>query len=72
MRSIDAKSLDELELALSLTEHIKMKQSKSVKNTLIFPEFIWAVRDFHLELEDEDGNDITPKKYLEDALGILH
>ena len=39
---------------------------------LIFPEFIWAVRDFHLELKDDDGNDITPNEYLEESLGILH
>ena len=105
--SIDAKSLDELRLALSLTEHIKMKQSGAAKKkavqpmqqqkkkshfwsptkvnqdepltdafeieedfALIFPEFIWAVRDFHLELKF-NGHDISPDEYLERSLGKI-
>jgi len=33
-----------------------------------FPSFLWVVRDFALRLEDKYGNEITSKKYLENAL----
>ena len=34
----------------------------------ILPNFLWVVRDFSLQLEDETGNEITAKQYLENAL----
>lgn len=33
-----------------------------------FPTFLWLVRDFALRLEDENGEAITPKEYLQNAL----
>ncbi len=36
-----------------------------------FPNFIWAVRDFTLELKI-DGQDITEDQYLEFALKLKH
>ena len=33
-----------------------------------FPSFVWIVRDFALELQDEDGNEISADEYLEVAL----
>jgi hypothetical protein len=36
-----------------------------------FPSFLWVLRDFSLKLEDESGNRITPKEYLENALKPL-
>lgn len=36
-----------------------------------FPSFLWILRDFTLRLEDEFGNKITPKDYLENALKPL-
>lgn len=33
-----------------------------------FPSLIWVLRDFSLKLQDEKGNDITIKQYLEGAL----
>jgi hypothetical protein len=32
------------------------------------PKFMWVVRDFSLQLEDEKGNEITSKDYLEQTL----
>lgn len=32
------------------------------------PSFIWVVRDFTLQLVDEEGTDMTSKEYLEKAL----
>ena len=33
-----------------------------------FPSFIWVVRDFALDLVDEDGYEISPDEYLDQAL----
>ena len=33
-----------------------------------FPSFLWVLRDFALRLEDKEGNELTSKKYLENAL----
>lgn len=33
-----------------------------------FPSFLWILRDFALRLEDQDGNSITMRKYLENSL----
>ena len=40
------------------------------KNDLesVLPNFLWVLRDFSLQLEDENGNEITSKEYLENAL----
>jgi len=32
------------------------------------PKFLWILRDFGLELENMDGEMITSREYLEDAL----
>ena len=34
------------------------------------PNFLWILRDFSLQLEDEKGNEITSKEYLEKALSL--
>ena len=34
----------------------------------ILPNFLWVVRDFSLQLEDEKGNEISAGDYLENAL----
>jgi len=33
-----------------------------------FPSFLWVVRDFTLQLVDQEGESISPKEYLEKAL----
>ncbi len=35
-----------------------------------FPSFLWIIRDFTLQLIDMDGEPITSKEYLEEALKI--
>lgn len=34
------------------------------------PNFMWILRDFSLQLQDEEGNEITSKQYLENALSL--
>lgn len=43
--------------------------SKQVAETHSFPGFLWVVRDFALQLRDDNGQPIGPREYLEDALG---
>ena len=34
----------------------------------VLPNFLWVLRDFSLQLEDEHGNEIQAHEYLENAL----
>jgi hypothetical protein len=36
----------------------------------VLPNFLWVLRDFSLQLEDEEGNEILPADYLEKALSL--
>lgn len=65
--SIDENALANLSLVTNLTKHIQFRSSISSSNeeddldSLIdyMPSFMWVVRDFALQLCDEDGNDIN-------------
>jgi hypothetical protein len=35
-----------------------------------FPAFLWVVRDFSLRLINQEGDKISSKQYLEDALKL--
>lgn len=61
---------------LKLLEHIQLKAGPkegelkdSEKFVSFFPTFVWAVRDFTLELE-VDGKEISEDEYLENALKL--
>ncbi|XP_068950648.1 guanylate-binding protein 1-like [Petaurus breviceps papuanus] len=74
MGTINQQAMDQLHYVTELTDHIK---SKSIPNTdevenssefvSFFPDFVWTVRDFTLELE-MNGKPITSDEYLEIAL----
>ena len=73
MGSIDEQALEDLSLVCKLTQHIQVKSSSSNKSqsdlySQYFPRFIWAVRDFCLQLVDKEGKQITSNQYLEDCL----
>jgi hypothetical protein len=36
--------------------------------SLFFPSFLWVLRDFSLDLVDEEGGAMTPREYLETCL----
>ncbi|XP_076151636.1 uncharacterized protein LOC143134838 isoform X2 [Alosa pseudoharengus] len=72
MMTIDNNALEKLQYVTELTEHIKVKSSEHNRNTelmLVFPSFVWTVRDFTLELELK-GEPITADEYLEHALRL--
>ncbi|XP_050770653.1 guanylate-binding protein 1-like [Gymnogyps californianus] len=76
--TIDQQAMDQLHYVVKLTEHVKLKAAPkksedevedSEKFVLFFPSFIWAVRDFTLQLKVA-GKEISADEYLENALKL--
>lgn len=71
MGGIDEAALDRLSLVTQMTKHIRVKASggRSSASELgqFSPIFIWLLRDFYLDLVEENRK-ITPRDYLELAL----
>jgi len=59
---------------INLTKHIHIRSKGSNEDLdteeygTYFPSFMWVVRDFTLQLVNEDGDELTPKEYFEKAL----
>ena len=57
---------------INLSKFIKLKSNESETDpeelANLFPSFLWVLRDFSLQLIDDDGENITPKEYLEKVL----
>ena len=73
--AIDETAINSLSFVLNLSKTIKIKNNSkklSEENEAdlaqYFPTLLWLLRDFSLKLEDKDGNVITEKQYLENAL----
>ncbi|XP_073692971.1 guanylate-binding protein 1-like [Garra rufa] len=72
---IDNTALEKLHYVTELTENIHVKaevgqhEDESADFMRVFPSFIWAVRDFTLELKKGD-KPITSDEYLEGALKL--
>ncbi|XP_052326803.1 guanylate-binding protein 1-like isoform X2 [Oncorhynchus keta] len=74
MGTIDNYALEKLHYVTELTDLIKVKSvegdiDESADYVRFFPSFVWAVRDFGLELK-LDGKPITAHQYLENALKL--
>uniref|UniRef100_A0A4X2JW75 GB1/RHD3-type G domain-containing protein n=1 Tax=Vombatus ursinus TaxID=29139 RepID=A0A4X2JW75_VOMUR len=74
--TINHQALEQMQYVTELTELIKVKSSPdalggedSAEFVGFFPDFVWTVRDFTLELE-LDGHPITSDQYLENALKL--
>ncbi|XP_021044670.2 guanylate-binding protein 4-like, partial [Mus pahari] len=77
MSTINNDALEKLHYVTKLTELIRSKSSPrsdgiedSREFVGFFPDFIWIVRDFTLELK-LDGHCITEDQYLENALKLV-
>ena len=75
--TIDEVALNNLSLILNLSKSLKIRNNSNSLNTKdddeeemakYFPSLLWILRDFALKLEDSEGNVITAKQYLENAL----
>lgn len=64
---IDENSLNSLGLVTALAQKIQNFEDEEDIVHLInhFPTFLWVLRDFVLDLQDDQGNEITPDQYLE-------
>ncbi|XP_072505123.1 guanylate-binding protein 1-like isoform X4 [Notamacropus eugenii] len=76
MGTINQQALDQLHYVTELTDKIKTKSSTSTEEMndsmefgSLFPDFVWTVRDFLLELKI-NGQAITSDQYLENALKV--
>ena len=72
---IDEMAIQNLSMVVNLTQFIRTKVSQNSEAgsdaiESIMPNFLWVLRDFSLQLEDEKGNEITSKEYLEKALSL--
>ncbi|XP_058394452.1 guanylate-binding protein 6-like [Diceros bicornis minor] len=77
MNTINHQALEQLHYVTELTELIRTKSSPgsdeiedSTEFVSFFPDFIWTVRDFTLELK-LNGCPITEDEYLENALKLI-
>ncbi|XP_036111585.1 guanylate-binding protein 6-like [Molossus molossus] len=77
MGTINHQALEQLQYVTELTELIRAKSSPppdgvddSSEFVSFFPDFIWAVRDFTLELKLNDHS-ITEDEYLDNALKLI-
>ena len=77
--AIDEMAINSLSFVLNLSKTIKIKNKPNSNSKKLseeneadlaqyFPTLLWLLRDFSLKLEDKDGNVITEKQYLENAL----
>ncbi|XP_058871388.1 guanylate-binding protein 1-like [Acipenser ruthenus] len=73
--TIDNDAIQKLHYVTELSKRIKTKaadgedKDDSINFVGFFPSFVWALRDFSLELE-LNGENITADKYLENSLVI--
>ncbi|XP_036613724.1 guanylate-binding protein 1-like [Trichosurus vulpecula] len=76
MGTINQQAMDQLHYVTELTERVRVKYSPSTAEkedsthfVNFFPDFVWTVRDFTLELKI-NGQPITSDEYLEKALKL--
>ncbi|XP_077602194.1 guanylate-binding protein 7-like [Crocuta crocuta] len=76
MGTINHQALEQLHYVTELTQLIRAKSSTSDEGedstefVSFFPDFVWTVRDFTLELKIDESS-ITEDEYLEDALKLI-
>ncbi|KAM9107268.1 guanylate-binding protein 1-like isoform 2-T2 [Megaptera novaeangliae] len=76
MGTINQQAMDQLHYVTELTDRIRAKVSPEVDGVedsadfvSFFPDFVWTLRDFSLDLE-ADGQSITADEYLENSLKL--
>ena len=70
---IDESALQNLNFVINLSKFIRLKNSDNTESSPeelanLFPSFLWVLRDFSLQLIDENDENISPKQYLEKVL----
>jgi hypothetical protein len=71
-KAINSGALDQLSLVVQLIKKIRVhaEGADSAEGDLssFFPQFVWLLRDFQLDLLDENGRTISEDEYLEECL----
>lgn len=78
MGTINQQAMDQLHYVTELTDRIRAKSSPDTNEVedssdfvSFFPDFVWTLRDFSLDLE-VDGQAISADQYLENSLKLKH
>ena len=73
MGGIDEAALDRLALVTEMTKHIRVRsQGERPEDVAAHtPSFLWLLRDFYLDLEEDFGSAGTARDYLETALSLV-
>lgn len=72
--AVDEGALQNLSLVVNLAKRLKLHSAKDASEsdpqeiTAYFPQFLWVLRDFALQLIDTEGNKISSKTYLDLSL----
>ncbi|OBS76069.1 hypothetical protein A6R68_17479, partial [Neotoma lepida] len=76
--TINQQAMNQLHYVTELTDRIRTRSSPdqdgvedSDEFVSFFPDFVWALRDFSLELK-VNGEPISPDEYLENSLRLIH
>ena len=76
MGTINQQAMDQLHYVTELTDRIQAKSSPNTSEVQdsadfmsFFPDFVWTLRDFSLQLE-MNGDSVTPDAYLENSLKL--
>lgn len=71
-QAVNNAAIDQLSLVAQLTKKIRVHaEGGEVDASALapfFPQFVWLLRNFQLELKDEEGKDISTNQYLESCL----
>jgi predicted nucleic acid-binding Zn-ribbon protein len=77
-KAINNAAIDQLSLVAQLTNRIRVhaeggssaagSSASTAELAKFFPQFVWLLRDFQLELESASGQDMSPSEYLEECL----
>jgi hypothetical protein len=74
MNAIDENALEALSLVVNLSKYIHVNSKPSTVQedqnlfAKYFPAFTWVIRDFALQLVDDQDNEINARQYLENSL----
>ena len=65
--AIDERSISTMALVAKLAQNLEVGDGDADDYTISYytPKFLWILRDFFLEIEDENGKRITEAEYLE-------
>ena len=74
LNSIDENAIQNLSFIVNITKNIQLSSRKEENDpkdySAYLPSFLWVIRDFSLQLKNQDGEPITAREYLERSLEV--